>query len=77
VSRPLASRLRGHHLDFRRSLGLGLSLRNRFRLLITFRTVNSVIAGFGPRWNVAERVHGYAHPLWMLLVPRLLQQRDG
>jgi hypothetical protein len=35
---------------------------------ITFRMVDNVIAGFGPRWNVAERVQGYAHPRWMLLL---------
>src|SRR5262245_48696025 len=35
---------------------------------ITFRTVDNFIAGYGLRWNVAERVQTYTHPLWMLLV---------
>lgn len=37
---------------------------------ITLRTVDNLLNGFGLRWNVAERVQGYTHPLWMLvLVP--------
>jgi hypothetical protein len=35
---------------------------------LTFRTVEHAAAGFGPRWNVAERVQVYDHPLWMLLL---------
>jgi arabinofuranosyltransferase len=35
---------------------------------ITFRTVDNVVNGYGLRWNVAERVQSYTHPLWMLLV---------
>jgi arabinofuranosyltransferase len=35
---------------------------------ITLRTVDNFVHGFGLRWNVAERVQGYTHPLWMLLV---------
>jgi arabinofuranosyltransferase len=35
---------------------------------ITLRTVDNLIAGYGPRWNVAERVQTYTHPLWMLLL---------
>jgi arabinofuranosyltransferase len=35
---------------------------------ITFRTVDNLLHGFGPRWNVAERVQAYTHPLWMLLL---------
>lgn len=34
---------------------------------ITFRTVDNVLNGYGLRWNVAERVQSYTHPLWMLL----------
>jgi arabinofuranosyltransferase len=34
---------------------------------ITFRTIDNLLAGYGPRWNVAERVQTYTHPLWMLL----------
>lgn len=35
---------------------------------ITFRTVENALAGFGLRWNVAERVQTYTHPLWMGVV---------
>lgn len=32
----------------------------------TFRTVENLVSGHGPRFNVAERVQAYTHPLWML-----------
>lgn len=35
---------------------------------ITLRTVDNWVCGFGLRWNVAERVQSYTHPLWMLLL---------
>lgn len=35
---------------------------------ITLRTVDNAVSGHGLRWNVAERVQTYTHPLWMLLV---------
>jgi arabinofuranosyltransferase len=35
---------------------------------ITFRTVDNLIHGYGARWNVAERVQSYTHPLWMLVI---------
>jgi len=35
---------------------------------ITFRVVDNLVHGFGPRWNVMERVQAFTHPLWMLLV---------
>jgi arabinofuranosyltransferase len=35
---------------------------------ITFRVVNNFHAGYGFRWNVAERVQVFTHPLWMLLI---------
>jgi arabinofuranosyltransferase len=35
---------------------------------ITFRTVDNFIHGYGLRWNIAERVQTYTHPLWMLLL---------
>lgn len=35
---------------------------------ITLRTVAHLLDGYGPRWNVAERVQTYTHPLWMLLL---------
>src|ERR1700756_4952216 len=33
---------------------------------ITLRTVDNLVSGYGLRWNVAERVQTYTHPLWML-----------
>jgi arabinofuranosyltransferase len=38
---------------------------------ITLRTVDNWISGYGLRWNVDERVQGYTHPLWMLLLSAL------
>ena len=35
---------------------------------ITFRTVMNAIDGYGLRWNVADRVQTYTHPLWMLVM---------
>ena len=35
---------------------------------ITFRTVDNALNGDGLRWNPAERVQTYTHPLWMLLL---------
>lgn len=35
---------------------------------ITFRTIDNFLHGYGLRWNVAERVQTYTHPLWMLLM---------
>lgn len=35
---------------------------------ITFRVVENVLDGYGPRWNVFERCQAYTHPLWMLLL---------
>ncbi len=35
---------------------------------ITLRVVDNFINGYGLRWNVAERVQVYTHPLWMLLL---------
>jgi len=35
---------------------------------ITFRTAYNLVNGFGPTWNVAERVQAFAHPLWLLLL---------
>ena len=34
---------------------------------ITFRTIDNALNGYGLRWNVAERVQTYTHPLWLLL----------
>jgi len=35
---------------------------------ITFRVSDNLIHGFGPRWNVAERVQAYTNPLWMFVM---------
>lgn len=35
---------------------------------ITLRTVENLVGGNGARWNVADRVQTYTHPLWFLLL---------
>ncbi|HXF61382.1 MAG TPA: hypothetical protein VNK95_07185 [Caldilineaceae bacterium] len=35
---------------------------------ITLRSVDNLIHGYGPVWNVGERVQSYTHPLWMLIL---------
>lgn len=35
---------------------------------ITFRHVSNCLAGHGPVFNVGERVQGFTHPLWFLLL---------
>lgn len=35
---------------------------------ITLRTVDHFLQGFGLRWNIAERVQTYTHPLWMFVL---------
>ena len=35
---------------------------------ITLRTVDNLVHGFGARWNVADRVQTFTHPLWMIVV---------
>jgi arabinofuranosyltransferase len=35
---------------------------------ITYRVVDNWADGYGPRWNVLDRVQVYTHPLWMLAV---------
>lgn len=34
---------------------------------ITFRTIDNFINGYGLRWNIAERVQVYTHPLWLFI----------
>lgn len=34
---------------------------------ITFRVADNIVHGYGPVWNVAERVQGFTHPLWLAL----------
>jgi arabinofuranosyltransferase len=38
---------------------------------ITYRVVDNWTHGYGMRWNTAERVQVYTHPLWMMLVAAL------
>ena len=35
---------------------------------ITLRVVDNFVHGYGLRWNVAERVQVFSHPLWLFLV---------
>jgi arabinofuranosyltransferase len=35
---------------------------------ITLRVVDNAVHGFGPRWNVDERVQAFTHPLWFLVL---------
>lgn len=35
---------------------------------ITYRVADNFLNGHGLRWNVAERVQAYTHPLWLFLV---------
>ncbi|OGR03613.1 MAG: hypothetical protein A2284_10990 [Deltaproteobacteria bacterium RIFOXYA12_FULL_61_11] len=35
--------------------------------LITFRTIDNFLQGYGLRWNIDERVQVATHPLWMLV----------
>jgi len=35
---------------------------------ITFRVVDNMAAGYGARWNVADRIQVFTHPLWFVLV---------
>ncbi len=39
---------------------------------ITFRTLDNWLGGYGLRWNVAERVQTYTHPLWLLVLALFL-----
>lgn len=36
--------------------------------LITFRTIDNFVNGEGLRFNIAERVQSYTHPLWLFLL---------
>lgn len=40
--------------------------------LITVRTVQNFLDGYGLRWNVDERVQTFTHPLWMLFLLLLI-----
>lgn len=36
--------------------------------MITFRAVLNFANGYGPNWNIGERVQAFTHPLWFLLL---------
>jgi arabinofuranosyltransferase len=36
--------------------------------LITVRSVLNLISGYGPSFNLDERVQSFTHPLWFLLL---------
>ena len=53
------------------AFGLWSSIRNRWvcdDAFITFRYVQNLLGGNGLVYNVGERVEGYTHFLWLLLV---------
>lgn len=35
---------------------------------ITYRCVDNFINGYGPVWNISERVQTYTHPLWFFII---------
>jgi len=35
---------------------------------ISFRAIDHLVEGLGPRWNVAERVQVFTNPLWVLVI---------
>ena len=35
---------------------------------ISFRTVYNFVNGYGLTWNIAERVQGFTHPLWLFVL---------
>lgn len=35
---------------------------------ISFRTIDNFVHGYGLRWNIAERVQSFTHPLWLMLL---------
>ena len=44
---------------------------------ITFRTIDNVLHGFGPRWNIDERVQTFTHPLWLLILTPFVAITDN
>lgn len=44
---------------------------------ITFRTIDNFLNGYGLRWNVAERVQSYTHPLWLILLTPVVWLLDN
>jgi arabinofuranosyltransferase len=44
---------------------------------ITMRVIDNLLHGFGLRWNIAERVQVFTHPLWLaVLVPAYALTRE-
>jgi arabinofuranosyltransferase len=44
---------------------------------ITLRVIDNLLHGFGLRWNIAERVQVFTHPLWLaVLVPAYAATRE-
>ena len=44
---------------------------------ITLRVINNILHGYGPNWNVIERVQVYTHPLWLIaLIPFYVATRN-
>jgi arabinofuranosyltransferase len=39
---------------------------------ITFRTIDNFLHGYGLRWNPAERVQSYTHPLWLFVLTPII-----
>ncbi|MBN1595261.1 tetratricopeptide repeat protein [candidate division FCPU426 bacterium] len=53
------------------SLLILLILKNAWMVddaYITFRTIDNLFQGHGLRWNIIERVQGFTHPLWLMIV---------
>lgn len=44
--------------------------------LITFRTIDNFLNGYGLVWNVGERVQSYTHPLWLLVLTPVVAQTN-
>jgi len=42
---------------------------------IMFRVVDNFVNGYGLRWNVANRVQAYTHPLWMLVMTGVTDEK--
>ena len=37
-------------------------------VFITYRVIDNFLEGYGLRWNIAERVQAFTHPLWLFLL---------
>ena len=35
---------------------------------ITYRSIDNLINGYGPTWNITERVQTFTHPLWFFVI---------